>query len=46
MTYIYFKNDHMLLHKWVALSNPYGENLSEITGYLKVSISIACSGDE
>lgn len=43
---IYFKKDHALLHKWIALSDPYGDDYSEITGYLKVSISITCTGDE
>lgn len=43
---IYFKQDHALLHKWIALSDPYGENYNEITGYLKVSISVTCTGDE
>ena len=36
----------MLLHRWIALSNPNGDNYAEITGYLKVSISIAATGDE
>ena len=38
--------DHMLLHRWIALSDPSGDNFAEITGYLKISISIAASGDE
>jgi len=38
--------DHLLLHRWIALSNPNAENYAEITGYLKLSISIAASGDE
>ena len=25
---IYFKKDHCLLHKWVALSDPYGDDYS------------------
>ena len=43
---IYFMNNHALQHKWIALSDPYGDNYSEITGYLKVSISVTCTGDE
>lgn len=43
---IYFKKDHQLLHKWVALSDPYGDDYSQITGYIKVSISVTCTGDE
>jgi len=46
LSYIYFMKDHLLLHRWIALSNPNGENYAEITGYLKISISIAASGDE
>ena len=46
MSFIYFKKDHVLLHKWLALSNPAGENFSDITAYLKVSISVSASGDE
>lgn len=34
------------MHKWIALSDPYGENYNEITGYLKISISVTCTGDE
>ena len=46
LSYIYFMKDHLLLHQWLAFSNPNSENYSEITGYLKVSISVAASGDE
>lgn len=35
-----------MLHKWIALSNPASENFNEVTGYLKLSISVAASGDE
>jgi molybdopterin biosynthesis enzyme len=38
--------DHMLLHQWLALSNPSGDNYSEIKAYLKVSISVVSTGDE
>ena len=38
--------DHILLHKWLAVSDPNSENYSEITGYIKVSISVAATGDE
>lgn len=33
-------------HQWLALSNPDGADFNEITGYLKVSISISGPGDE
>ena len=46
LSYIYFMKDHLLSHQWIAFSNPNSENYSEITGYLKVSITVACSGDE
>lgn len=46
VTKIYFRKDHALLHKWLALSDPYGDDYSKITGYLKVSISVTCTGDE
>lgn len=42
MSYIYFMKDHTLLHKWLALSNPNGEDYAKIQAYLKVSISVAC----
>ena len=46
LSFIYFMKDHLLLHQWLALSNPNSENYSEITGYIKVSISVVCTGDE
>lgn len=45
-TKIYFRKNHALLHKWLAISDPYGEDYTEVTGYLKVSISITGVGDE
>lgn len=33
-------------HQWLALSNPEGKDFNEITGYLKISISIAGPGDD
>jgi hypothetical protein len=38
--------DHSLMHKWLALSNPSSENFNEVSGYLKLSITIAATGDE
>jgi hypothetical protein len=46
ISYIYLRKDHLLLHQWLALSNPNSEDYSQITGYLKVSISVACTGDD
>ena len=37
---------HAIMHKWLALSNPASENFNEVAGYLKISITIAGSGDE
>ena len=46
LTHIYFMENHLMLHQWMALSNPNSEKYSQITGYLKVSISVACTGDK
>lgn len=46
LSFIYLKEKHVLFHKWLALNNPGGENFAEICGYVKVSISVAASGDE
>ena len=45
LSFIYFMKDHVMLHKWLALSNPHGD-FSAIAAYLKVSISVSCQGDE
>ena len=34
------------MHKWIALSDPNGEDFAKITGYLKVSVSVTCNQDE
>lgn len=46
ITYIYFMEKHSLMHKWIALSNPSSPNFNEVTGYLKLSITVAATGDE
>jgi len=46
LSYIYFMKDHIMLHKWLALSNPTSEDFAQITGYLKLSISVIAAGDE
>lgn len=46
LTFIYFMKKHSLMHKWIALSNPNAENFNEIAGYLKISVTIAATGDE
>ena len=34
------------MHKWIVMSNPESEDFGEVTGFLKISITIAGSGDE
>lgn len=46
LSYIYLKDKHVLEHKWLALNNPGADNFAEICGYVKVSISVAATGDE
>lgn len=45
LSYIYLMKDHAMLHKWIVMSNPEGENFGEVTGYLKLSITICGEGD-
>ena len=46
MTTVYFKEKHAMQHQWIALFNPEGEDFSEITGNLKISIAVQGPGDE
>jgi hypothetical protein len=46
VSHIYFQNKHAIFHQWVALTNPSSKEYSEITGYLKLSISAIATGDE
>lgn len=43
---IYFRKNHVLLHKWVALCDPDSEDYGKVTGYLKVSVAVTATGDE
>lgn len=45
MGFIYSQKDHALLHRWLAFSNPNGEDYAKIQAYVKVSISVSCEGD-
>lgn len=45
ISYIYLMKDHAMLHKWICLTNPDSDNFGEITGYLKLSITVAAEGD-
>lgn len=40
MTSIYFKDKHAIQHQWIAMFNPEGEDFSEITGNLRISIAV------
>jgi hypothetical protein len=33
------------MHKWIIMSNPEGEDFGEVTGYLKISMTITGDGD-
>mmetsp|Transcript_40372 Transcript_40372/g.52910 ORF Transcript_40372/g.52910 Transcript_40372/m.52910 type:complete len:170 (+) Transcript_40372:543-1052(+) len=46
MTTVYFKEKHAIQHQWIALYNPEGEDFSDITGNLKISIAVQGPGDE
>ena len=46
MTAIYFKEKHAIQHQWIALFNPEGEDFSDITGNLRISIAVQGPGDE
>ena len=46
LSFVYFKDKHVMLHQWIALNNPDVEDYGKIQAYLKVSISVACTGDE
>jgi len=45
LTKIYQMKDHALMHKYIVMSNPESEDFGEVTGYLKLSITIA-GGDD
>jgi hypothetical protein len=46
LSFIYLKDKHLLLHKWLALSNPNGDDYAKIQCFMKVSIAVAFEGDE
>mmetsp|Transcript_2215 Transcript_2215/g.1544 ORF Transcript_2215/g.1544 Transcript_2215/m.1544 type:complete len:187 (-) Transcript_2215:4388-4948(-) len=45
LSYIYLMDKHSLMHKWIIMSNPESENFGEVTGNLKISITIAGNDD-
>jgi hypothetical protein len=46
LTYLYQQKNHAMLHKWVILTNPESETFGEVTGQLKLSITVIGEGDE
>lgn len=46
VAYIYFMKDHSLLHQWICLSNPLSTHYDEVTGLMKLSISVSAQGDK
>jgi hypothetical protein len=46
LAYVYQMEQHAMLHQWIALSDPSSDNFSEVTAYMKLSISVAAAGDE
>lgn len=46
LSYIYLMKDHALMHKWIIMSNPESDDFGKPTANLKLSITIAGSGDE
>ena len=45
-SHVYFMQDHMWEHVWVALTNPNSEDFSALNGYLKLSASIYGADDD
>lgn len=46
IAYIYHMKDHLLSHQWLALSDPSSDEYDKVTGYLKLSIAVSCTGDD
>jgi len=44
-TQIYFNEDHTIYHQWLAFYNPESVNMTEVSGLLRVSISVLSEGD-
>lgn len=45
LSFIYLMNDHAMLHKWIVMSNPESDDIGEVTGYLKLSVTITGESD-
>lgn len=46
LSYIYFKEKHAVFDQWIGISNPTSQNYNELSGYLKISVSVIGPGDE
>jgi hypothetical protein len=46
LSYLYNQPDHCMMHKWIIMSNPESDDYGEVTGQLKLSITICGTGDE
>jgi hypothetical protein len=46
VNYVYNQEGHKIEHQWIALSDPNDQSFSEVTGYLKLSASVASEVDE
>ena len=46
LSYIYFMPNHVMLHQWLAISNPNSDDYTKVTGFIKLSINVTCTGDE
>ena len=45
-SYIYMMEDRTMLHQWVGLNNPDGEDFSAVAAFLKLSASIHGKDDK
>ena len=46
MTKIYFKDNHVLEHQWVAMNNPESETFAEVSAVLRISVAVQGAGDK
>jgi hypothetical protein len=46
LSFIYLRDQHLLLHKWFAFSNPNGDDYAKIQCYTKLSISVSHEQDK
>jgi hypothetical protein len=46
MSFVYLRDEHLLLHKWLAFSNPTGDDWAKIQCYAKLSITVSHEQDK